>query len=47
MNRADLNFEVGDCVKVRKGVGDPDWTWILADGRAESWKSLKTRAAGR
>jgi hypothetical protein len=24
MNRADLNFEVGDCVKVREGVGDPD-----------------------
>jgi hypothetical protein len=24
MNRADLNFEVGDCVKVREGVGDSD-----------------------
>jgi hypothetical protein len=24
MNRADLNFEVGDFVKVREGVGDPD-----------------------
>lgn len=24
MNRSDLNFEVGDCVKVREGVGDPD-----------------------
>jgi hypothetical protein len=24
MNRADLNIEVGDCVKVREGVGDPD-----------------------
>ncbi len=24
MSRADLNFEVGDCVKVREGVGDLD-----------------------
>lgn len=24
MNKAGLNMEVGDCVKVREGVGDPD-----------------------
>jgi len=47
MNRADLNFEVGDCIKVRQGVGDPDSNTDISGWQGRILQIAEDEESGR